>query len=209
MGIFLLPTAWVSIHLSNETRWSRIMGNSLRDALTKAGVVNSAQAKVSAQQAKKQTRQELHTKRTGAPPVRNEAALAATKAQEEKLARDREMNREREAAIAAKAARAQARQMLRERMQNDESADLTFNFVEGGHIRHIYVTAPQRVDLEKGRLSVVALVDRHYLVPTEVADKVQTLIPEIFVYRPASEVTQVIPEDDPYAAYQIPDDLMW
>jgi len=185
------------------------MGNSLRDALTKAGVVSTTKAKVSAQQVKKQIHQELHTKRKGAPPAQNEAALAAAKAQEEKLARDREMSREREAVISAKAARAQARQILRDRMQNNESADLTFNFVESGHIRHIYITAAQRAELGKGLLSVVALGERHYLVPTEVADKVHALIPGVFVYCPTPEKTQTIPENDPYAAYQIPDDLVW
>ncbi|CAK0778198.1 conserved hypothetical protein [Gammaproteobacteria bacterium] len=185
------------------------MGNSLRDALTKAGVVSTSQAKASAQQAKKEVRKELHAKRTGAAPVVNEAALAAAKAQEEKLARDREINREREAAVSAKAARAQARQILRDRMQNNESGDLAFNFVEGGHIRHIYVTAAQREDLAKGRLAVVALGERHYLVATEVADKVQALVADAFIYRPVPEESQAIPADDPYAAYQIPDDLMW
>lgn len=185
------------------------MSNSLRDALTKAGVVSASQAKVSVQQAKKQIRQELHAKRTGAPPALNEAALAAAKAQEEKLLRDRKINQEREAAATAKAARAHARQMLRERMQNEESADLIFNFVENNHIRHIYVTEGQREDLTKGRLAVVALGERHYLVSSEIADKAQTFVPELFVYRVVPEAAQNIPSDDPYAAYQIPDDLTW
>ncbi|CAK0754063.1 DUF2058 domain-containing protein [Gammaproteobacteria bacterium] len=185
------------------------MGNSLRDALTKAGVVSTGQAKTSAQQTKKQVRQELHAKRAGVAVVPNAVALAAAKAQEEKLVRDREMNREREAAAAAKAARAQARQILREQMKNDDSADLKFNFVEGSHICHLYVTAIQREELLQGRLVIVALGERHYLVSRDVADKVRVLVHDVFIYHPLAAGSQTNSADDPYAAYQIPDDLMW
>ncbi len=179
------------------------MGNSLRDALTQAGVVSTRQAKVSAQQSKK----ERHAKRAGAATEQDEIALAAAKAQAEKCARDREMNQAREAAVAAKAARAQARQLLQERVQNDASATLTFHFVENGRVCHVYVTETQRETLTKGQLSIVALGERHYLVPNEVADRVRTLAPAACIH--LLENKPPAAGDDPYAAYPVPDDLVW
>ncbi len=194
--------------------WGRngvlLMSNSLRDALTKAGVVSTSKAKVAAQQAKKTERQDLHTKRTGGV-VQSEAAKAAAKAQQEKLARDREMNRAREAALALKAARAEAKRVLRERMQNDAAAAIPFHFVEGTRVCHLYVTETQREQLTKGELAVVALGERHYLVPSDTSEKVRTLVPDVFVHRltHGQATEDKCAHDDPYAAYQIPDDLMW
>lgn len=183
------------------------MANSLRDALTKAGVVSSAQAKVAAQQAKKQQRQEIHAQRSGAP-VLNDAAIAVQNAQQEKVLRDQELNRAQEIERQAKAARAQVRQILRANMQNDEAAQVKFNFVAGKQIRHIYLTDIQRAQLINGQLSLVAFSERHYLVTREIANKVQILIPDIFIYSPSAERNSMAP-DDPYADYSIPDDLIW
>ena len=185
------------------------MGNALRDALTKAGLVSTSKAKASVQQSKKATRQELHAKRTGSAKAQSDVALAAAKAEEERLARDREANRAREAAAAAKAARAQARQILREHALNDATAALAFHFVENSRVCHVYVTESQREELTKGHLSIVALGERHYLVPDSVAEKVRAIVPEVFVYRPVEDKQSHPPSDDAYAAYPVPDDLVW
>jgi uncharacterized protein YaiL (DUF2058 family) len=57
-----------------------------------------------------------------------------------------------------------------------------------------------------GRLVIVRLGDATELVPRVIADKIAE--------RDASLVVQVkkaaeVDPDDPYAAFQIPDDLMW
>jgi len=184
------------------------MGNSLSDALTKAGVVSTGQAKIAAQHAKKQQRQELHAQRTKNNPILSDAAIAALKSQEEKLRRDQELNRVQEEARLAKAARSQVRQILNTHLQNDDSAEVMFNFVEGKHIRHIYLNETQREQIIAGKIAIVAFAERHYLVAPEIAYKVQTLIPEIFIYCPTPEKNPIAP-DDPYSDYPVPDDLMW
>lgn len=183
------------------------MGNSLRDALTKAGVVSTNQAKLAAQQEKKQARRELHAKRSGQITT-NEVSLTAAKLQEEKLAKDQELNRALDIATAAKAARAQVRQLLKAHCTNDDAADLKFNFVEGTQIRHIYTTTAQREELVKGRLAIVSFGERHYLVNSEIAAKVTAIIPEVFVYYHTQD-DQTNTADDLYAEYKIPDDLIW
>ncbi len=196
--------------LQREQAMGNTLGNSLRDAMLKAGVVEPSKVKVAIQQGKKQERQDRHRQRTGAPPQVSEATEAAARAEAERLARDRELNRQRQEAAAAKAGRIQAKQLLREQAKNDDKAEELFNFTEGKLIRHLYVTSGQRKDLLMGRLVIVALGERHFIVTAEIGTKVQGLVPGIFIYQVSGEEEKRPSEDDdPYGAYQVPDDLLW
>jgi uncharacterized protein YaiL (DUF2058 family) len=58
-----------------------------------------------------------------------------------------------------------------------------------------------------GRLVIVCLAGAVELVPRIIADKIAERDPAIVVR--VKQASMQVEEDDPYAAFQIPDDLMW
>jgi uncharacterized protein YaiL (DUF2058 family) len=176
------------------------MGNSLKDQLLKAGLVNKSKV----QQAKKQSRKKRRNQGAGAQP--DGVAQAVARAQAEKEARDRELNRRREIKQAAKARKVLLKQFVEQNMLNDRSAEDPYNFVHGGSIRRLYVNPKQRKKLGAGELAIVGMAERYYLMAAETAKKVLEMASDTFVFIPQEEKPA---EDDPYAGYQVPDDLMW
>ncbi len=79
--------------------------SSLKDQLLNAGLVNKKQL----QQAKKQKHQQ---KQTGQVTADQEARVHAEQVKVEKIARDRDLNRQRQAAAGEKAIIAQIRQLI-------------------------------------------------------------------------------------------------
>jgi uncharacterized protein YaiL (DUF2058 family) len=72
------------------------------------------------------------------------------------------------------------------------------------------VTAEQQRGLALGRLVLVRQDAGYELVPLEVAEKVLARRPElVLVLNRRQEGGAAAVEDDPYADYQVPDDLMW
>ena len=72
----------------------------------------------------------------------------------------------------------------------------------------ITAIGPDGDTTDLGRLAIVQAPDDSYQVlPTKVAHKIAER-GDVFVFI-AEKTVQTVDEDDPYAAYQIPDDLMW
>lgn len=91
---------------------------------------------------------------------------------------------------------------------NRDKGDATYQFVDAAKIKKINVT-PQLLDqLSRGRIAIVKLQDRYELVPAVVAQKIEQRDPAVVLVR-NDGVQEEVDEDDPYADYKIPDDLMW
>ncbi len=174
------------------------MGNSLRDQLLKAGLVNKSKV----QQAKKQSRKKKRAK--GGEPDRIQQAV--NQAQQEKAARDRELNRQKEIKQAAKARQGLLKDFVAKNKLNDPKAEDPFNFVHDGAVKRLHVNEKQRERLAAGQLAIVCVAERYYLMESGVADKMADMSPGLFVFKAEAEKPE---EDDPYADYQVPDDLMW
>lgn len=175
------------------------MVNSLQAQLLKAGLVDEKKLK-QAQRAKK--------KQAKAQPAGENAPNTAQQAREQKAARDRELNQQREAESARKAAEAQAKQMIEQAVVERTGGETPYQFVAKNKIKKIHVTEEQFGLLSRGRLAITRLSGGFVLIPVEMAEKVRERAPHWPVH--VAEVSkQAVDEDDPYAAYQIPDDLMW
>lgn len=177
--------------------------SSLQDQLLKAGLIDSKKAK----QASKEKRKQQKVAKKSAQPVIDETKLAAEKARAEKIARDKALNAERDAAAQQKAIAAQIKQMVANNKQPKGNGDIAYNFTFDKKIKSIYVTEAVRDHLAAGRLMIVGLDEQFELVPRVIAEKISERNPNAVVQPPADSAT--VDEDDPYADYQIPDDLMW
>ena len=179
------------------------MGNNLQDQLVRAGLADRKQAK-KAQVGKKFNKGK---KKDLQNPQPSESTQAAQQAMAQKAARDRELNRQREAEAQRKAVAAQIQQLIEQNRLPRDEAEVAYQFEDGGKIHKIYVTPTMHKQLGDDRLSIVKLKDRYELVPAEIAEKILARDPRCVVTRNTTEPE--VAEDDPYADYKVPDDLMW
>lgn len=174
------------------------MKNSLQEQLLQLGLVD----KTKAQQAKKEQRKQARTTDAN----RDTIAQAIAKAEIEKAQRDRELNRQKELKQAIKARKALLKQFIEQNQLNEPKADQAYNFVHGATIKRIYVTKMQREKLVAGSLAIVEHGERYAIVGIDIAMKIREMSQETFVFIAQCKQPTL---DDPYAAFQVPDDMMW
>ncbi|MYM28600.1 DUF2058 family protein [Duganella sp. CY15W] len=176
----------------------------LADQLLKAGLVDKKKVKVVNQTKSKQQKDE---RRSGVETV-DEVRLAAQEQQRANAEKARQANAQRDAAAQQKAIAAQITQMVQQNKQSKgNNGDIAYNFTFGTKIERIYVTAAVREHLVAGRLVIIGENGSYELVPRVIADKIAERNPDIVVR--VKQASTEVEEDDPYAAYKIPDDLMW
>lgn len=126
---------------------------------------------------------------------------------QEKLEKDRELNRQRNEAADKKAISAQIKQLI-EVNSLPYKGEIEHNFADGKKIKKLAVTAAIQKQLINGRLAIVKLGDSYHVVANEIAAKIAQRNDSYIVLLNTNTVEE-IDEDDPYADFQIPDDLMW
>jgi uncharacterized protein YaiL (DUF2058 family) len=176
---------------------------SLAEQLLKAGLVDKNKVKQANQDKSKQKKIE---RRTGTQSV-DETRLAALETQRKNAERARELNAQRDAAANQKAIMAQITQMVQKNRQSKGAGDIAYNFTHDKKIERIYVSAAVQAHLMAGRLVIVRLGDATELVPRIIADKIAERDAALVVR--LNKTSSEVDADDPYAAFQIPDDLMW
>ena len=176
---------------------------SLQDQFLKAGLVDKNKAKLANQDKSKQKKVE---RRTGAQSV-DEARVAALETQRKNAERARELNAQRDAAATQKAILAQIVQLVSKNRQGKGAGDIAYNFTHDKKIERIYVSAAVQGHLMAGRLVIVCQGGATELVPRIIADKIAERDAALVVR--VNKASTEVDADDPYAAFQIPDDLMW
>lgn len=182
------------------------MGNSLQDQLKKAGLISKQKAK----QAEAQKRKQDRMQRKQGIEIVDENKIAAEKATAVQNERDRKLNLQQKLAAERNAIAAQVRQLIELNRQYKTAKDddgEAFNFTSGDVVKTIYVSATIRQHISEGRLAVVALGDGYEVVAEQVAVKIKDRSPESIVL--LNERDAGAAGDDPYADFEIPDDLTW
>lgn len=185
------------------------MGNSLRDQLLKAGLVDQKRARQAELDDRQRAKQASKSRKSGLAAEPTAAQIAAEEARlhlERQAERSRELNRAREEERARKALRAEVKQWLQSSAVPHGKGDARYHFTHGTRVKKLHVEPDQQAQLTRGALAVVGWEGAYYLVPAEVADQVQRRLPETFVFVARPET---VDPDDPYAAFPIPDDLVW
>jgi uncharacterized protein YaiL (DUF2058 family) len=176
---------------------------SLKDQLLNAGLVDKKKAK----QLKQELRKEAKVRQKGQTPL-DDNKEQVKRNLVEKAERDRQLNRQQQEVVERKAIQAQISQLIKMNRIKRESGDIAYQFTDGTRIKKIYVTEQLQKDLVNGRLAIAKLGNEFELLPSSAAEKIRQRDPQVIVLLNTYEVTGV-DEDDPYAEYQIPDDLMW
>jgi uncharacterized protein YaiL (DUF2058 family) len=181
------------------------MANSLQDQLLKAGIINKQKAgKVNAEKRKK-IKQSRQTKTNDV----DENKQAVQQAQTAKAEKDRQLNQQRQQQLEQKAIHAQIRQLIISNRQPQDDSESAYNFSDKNIVKKIYISALLREQIGKGLLAIVKLDEKYEVVPAIVANKISERNKDLVII--LNELTDScdITEEDAYADYQIPDDLMW
>lgn len=181
------------------------MGNTLFDQLKKTGLVDKNKANKIKQDKYKNKKKKT---KASADKQLDESKQLAKKALAESTERDRQINLQQKEQADRKAIAAQIRQLIERHSVQDQDGDITYNFTDTGVVKHIYVSEQGYKLLMAGRLAVAKLAEGYKLVPQSIAEKIkQRDLESIITAEHSTEVE--LDEDDPYADYAIPDDLMW
>lgn len=180
------------------------MANALQEQLLKAGL------------ASKQKVRDVKTQKRRDKKARVDDGSSALKleiAEQKRLQakKDKALNEQR---FAEATARGQVRGLVSEFTQFaikiPSHAEIKFNYTLDNKIYSVYIDEKIQSELLKGQLGIVRYEDKSYLVPHKLAERVNLLVPQWCGYlwqQDAGKAVEV--EDDPYADYAIPDDLMW
>ncbi len=182
------------------------MAGSLKDQLLKAGLTDKKRANKAAEQQRQSAKKAKNARKAG-QQLEDERKQALEKARLEKLEKDRELNRQREAEKEQKSRLAQIKQWIEQnRIEIPAKAETAYNFVVDRKIKKLYVTDEQLNQLARGHIAIAPVGESFALIPDVIAERIEMV--------DANAVIRITPEeapdeDDPYADYQIPDDLMW
>lgn len=186
-----------------SNRFRKIMTKlTLQEQMLKAGLVSSKKAAKVQRTAKKSRVQA------------REAREAVEENKKAQIERDKLLSEQQKQAVLAKEFKAQVKQLIEMNRITVSRGNITFNFTDGNLIKKIEVDKPTQAQLINGRLAIARLVinasgDCEYaIIPAVVADKIAQRDADSIVLNSALSQEEQ-DEDDPYADFKIPDDLMW
>ncbi len=174
--------------------------NALQAQLLKAGLVNSKKAK-------QLNKQSAHAKRTG-DDAAIEAKKAIAAAQAEKIAKDQQLNQEKQQQLEQKTLAANIVQMIKQHQIADTAGDVSYQFVDDSKVKKIHTTQKLYDQIVSGHVVIARLDDNYALLPYPLAERINDKM-DGFIVVSNDKTSSEVDEDDPYAAYVIPDDLMW
>ncbi|WP_298144468.1 DUF2058 domain-containing protein [uncultured Acinetobacter sp.] len=176
------------------------MKNALQAQLLKAGLVDNKKAK-------KLSKQAVHEQRTGQS---DEAAIKAKIAQDQqaKLEKDLALAATQKAALQEKELKAAIIQMIKQHKIGQTDGDLSYQFIDGT-IKKIYINQQIYNALVAGSLVIAKDVESYAVLPKALADRIDAKMEGFILVNNSQQDADTTDEEDPYAAYVIPDDLMW
>ena len=190
------------------------MSKSLQEQLLGANLVDGKKAKKIA----KENRKAKNEQRRSKNETVSETQAAVLKAKQEKLEKDTELNRQKNAAQEKKALAAQVAQMIQHCRIARHAGDVEYNFSDGKTIKKILLTQQTSDEIIRGRLCIAKLNDAYEIIPRPIADKIRERDDNsIVVYneKPVAktsntgETDTIESDEDYYAQFEIPDDLDW
>ena len=174
----------------------------LQEQMLKAGLVSTKKmAKV--QRTAKKSRVQAREAR--------EAVEENKKAQ---IERDKQLSEQQKQATLTKEHKAQVKQLIEMNKIDVAKGNITFNFTDNNLIKKIDVDKQTQAQLINGRLAIARLAvnsngeSQYAIIPASVADKIAQRDAESIVLNSALSQEEQ-DEDDPYADFKVPDDLMW
>ncbi|WP_437614555.1 DUF2058 domain-containing protein [Erwinia sp. V71] len=174
----------------------------LQEQMLKAGLVTSKKMAKIQRTAKKSRVQS------------REARESVEENKKAQLERDKQLSEQQKQAALSKEYKAQVKQLIEMNRISPAKGDIGFNFTDNNVIKKIVVDKLTHTQLMNGRLAIARLIadnsgeSEYAIIPAIVADKIAQRDAESIVLNSALSQEEQ-DEDDPYADFKVPDDLMW
>lgn len=169
---------------------------SLQEQMLKAGLVNEKKLKKAKKGSKKSRVQA------------REAKEAVEQNKAEQRERDIELNKQRAQEQLSKELKAQVKQLIEMNKVDTKDGDIKYNFTDDNFVKSLYVSQQVRDQLSKGILSIARNEESYVVIPSSAANKIAERDPASIIENNTTS-DEAMDEDDPYAQFVVPDDLMW
>jgi uncharacterized protein YaiL (DUF2058 family) len=182
------------------------MAGSLFDQLKKSGLVNEHKAKQIKKEKYQQSKQSKSQKDLQAE---NEVAKLVAEAASLKAEKDRQLNLERQQQQAERAKQAELKQVLQSNQLKGFGGEITFNFVDGKQVKTLQVNAAIHQRLVMGKIRIALLEGAYVLIPDTAVEKIERRDPSVLIPFDDKDGSMSQEDQDYYAKFEIPDDLVW
>ena len=169
---------------------------SLQEQMLKAGLVNEKKLKKAKKGSKKSR------------DLAREVKASVEISKQAQVDRAQELNDAKKVQILSKEMKAQVKQLVDMNKLDLSRAQIKYNFTDGTLIRYVYVDEASRKQLLAGILAIAKFNDGYVVIPSVVANKIAQRDEDTIIEIKTPEEELPV-EDDPYADYVVPDDLMW
>jgi uncharacterized protein len=180
------------------------MGSTLQDQFLKMGLVDKkqvnsvkkAQHKQKAEQGKKESI--------------NEGKIQAQQALVARKEHSRLLNHQKNEELKEQETAAQIRQLIDSNRVSMAGGETPYNFTDNNKIKRLFLNKETIEGLSRGTLAIVRQAGEYQIVPAGVALKVQKFNRKLVVVFHSQKKNPSPPDqEDPYAEFQVPEDLIW
>ncbi len=168
----------------------------LQEQMLKAGLVNEKKLKKAKKGSKKSRVQAREVK----------AAVEENKRLQQQ--RDKDLSTQQKEQRLSKEVQAQIKQLIEMNKIDLADGDIKYNFTDGTLVKSLYTPALIRDQLVKGILAIARYEESYVVIPSSVANKIAQRDEQVIIAQNETE-SDAVDEDDPYADFVVPDDLMW
>jgi uncharacterized protein YaiL (DUF2058 family) len=185
------------------------MANAFQSQFLKLGLVDKKQ--VAETKSKKRKQQKSTKVAKGKPTTAEENLRIQREADEKKKERVRKLNLERDEKLRKRASAATVKQMIQQNRLKKDDKGLAFRFNMEGKIYRVFVDKETSDKLGRGVLGIVRMPgsgEVFEVLPRAILEKIRSLDSSIFIHLARAQ-EETADADDPYADFQVPDDLMW
>ncbi|MDX2322483.1 MAG: DUF2058 domain-containing protein [Moritella sp.] len=177
---------------------------SLQEQLLNAGLADEKKAKKIRKEKKKTNKAVRKNQQDADTSLQDE--IKAKKDAQTKL--DNERNKAIQEQIELKSEHGKVKQMIQQLHITDFKGELSFNYVLDNKVKTLEVDQASYNALTKGQIGLCVLEGKSYVMPSIAIDKIRA-VDEAYVLVLNENTATEVDEDDPYADFEIPDDLMW
>jgi uncharacterized protein YaiL (DUF2058 family) len=179
---------------------------SLQEQLMNSGLIN----KQKAQQAQTEKRRQSKQKKKKGTVIATDIQRAVQEKAELQKQKDLEKNQLTQEALAIRAAHGKLIQMIAQHCEKNYQGELDYHFTYDNKVKRIAVTSEIKQGLIKGHFAICVLNEEFYLINKEAAQKLRDIDQSVLVaLHDQTDVSLQDDNDDPYAEFAVPDDLMW
>jgi len=178
---------------------------SLQDQLMKSGLINKQKAKQAQTEKRRKAKQK---KKKGTVEV-SEAQLVINAQKEQQKQQDLQKNQAVQAALDERAAHGKLIQMIAQHCEKDYQGEIDYHFTYDNKVKRIAINEATQGRLVNGQLAICVLNEAFYLINKEATEKLAAIDESVLVALHEKVDSTEVDEDDPYAEFAIPDDLIW